>query len=46
MREQDAGDAKDDPLRGALSGRGFVARNHIHGWAEAQGAEIAGGAIR
>ncbi len=27
-------------LRGALIGCGFFARNHMHGWAEAEGAEI------
>lgn len=40
MRNQHAGDAKVQPFRGALIGCGFFARNHMHGWAEAEGAEI------
>ena len=27
-------------FRGALIGCGFFARNHMHGWADAEGAEI------
>jgi predicted dehydrogenase len=29
-----------EPFRGTLIGCGFFARNHMHGWAEAEGAEI------
>lgn len=30
-----------EPLKGLLIGCGFFSRNHLHGWADVQGAEIA-----